>query len=395
MTTLLHSVMFLVSLTAAPTNAMAAWASGGGELFRDAHNPWFIQNTKRVHYCVELGEGFGVAAPIAKRLVRDGLNFWVNEFANNLASKSTEMLQTRGYVGTQEFIEDPCNDQTDLRIQLGVLSQEQLARLGDTNRFAAITIRTDYDEVNLRGRGFLYVAPESGPLRPNAVNFPRSPWTTRSNDVLRKVIMHELGHIFGMGHFGSTGLMSEDYVERLLRAVDDPNLRADENEPQVFRFKRSKSYLACDQPEPIDSDRLRRRFFDIPPQLKCVRFEIEGHERLMVYGLTSREATSATLLGSSEGRLQCGGGMPDAFFPIRVFLTQKQNYFKDVAPDQLYTQKYGWPNLSIETCNVRYRSLSRGVTRELLVRLDFEMPVISGVFEGQAIRNVMFPELRP
>ncbi len=47
----MRQLCFLLTLLAFPT-LWAGWTSGGGELLRTAINPWFIQNTKVVHYCV-------------------------------------------------------------------------------------------------------------------------------------------------------------------------------------------------------------------------------------------------------------------------------------------------------------------------------------------------------
>src|SRR4051812_27862966 len=35
-------------------SAFGGWVSGGGELVRDTQNPWFIQNTASVSYCIEV-----------------------------------------------------------------------------------------------------------------------------------------------------------------------------------------------------------------------------------------------------------------------------------------------------------------------------------------------------
>ena len=44
-------IIFFSQLTFA-----GGWVSSGGELFSDAHNPWFVRNTKDVNYCVVVDE---------------------------------------------------------------------------------------------------------------------------------------------------------------------------------------------------------------------------------------------------------------------------------------------------------------------------------------------------
>lgn len=50
-------ITFVILLTALSTNLRAgSWSSGGGNLLKDANNPWFIQNAESVTYCLEVSE---------------------------------------------------------------------------------------------------------------------------------------------------------------------------------------------------------------------------------------------------------------------------------------------------------------------------------------------------
>ena len=44
--------------------ARASWISaGGGELFKDAHNPWFLKNVTSVNYCLDIAPNSVSASP--------------------------------------------------------------------------------------------------------------------------------------------------------------------------------------------------------------------------------------------------------------------------------------------------------------------------------------------
>src|SRR4051794_30919586 len=59
-----------------------AWVSSGGELFKDANNPWFVKNTTTVHYCVNIDESsFSATREEAEVLVRKAIQYWKKEFA--------------------------------------------------------------------------------------------------------------------------------------------------------------------------------------------------------------------------------------------------------------------------------------------------------------------------
>ena len=55
----------------------ADWAIGGGELIRHSQNPWFIQNTASVTYCIISDEvNMGQTSNALKAIVSQTLDFW-------------------------------------------------------------------------------------------------------------------------------------------------------------------------------------------------------------------------------------------------------------------------------------------------------------------------------
>ena len=206
-------------------SAMAGWSSGGGELLRDQINPWFLSNTKTVKYCIQIDEkNFGITLDSARSKVQKSILFWKDQL-KDLAYSNPPDSKNDFRLGTQNFIEENCSSDTDLVFQLGTLTDEQKQRLVQIDDLIGVTIRTDYDKVNLKGKGFIYIAPEQGPLKPVSSDIIQNMWSTEDGVFLFPVLIHELGHVFGLRHDDNVEFMSEDFVEDLL-AKSSANLNA-------------------------------------------------------------------------------------------------------------------------------------------------------------------------
>lgn len=184
------------------------WTSGGGELIKDGHNPWFFAKTGEfpdiVRYCISIDEvHFGLDAESIDANVEAAFGFWRDEFSATGQDESDEP----GFRLAQEhFVKVDCKIDPPLRLQFGILSAEQEAKMKELgwhpNQHVAIAIRTDYNPKTLKGRGFIYVAPETGRLAIDNESVRPNYW---SGDMptLRNVLFHELGHVFGLRHRGT------------------------------------------------------------------------------------------------------------------------------------------------------------------------------------------------
>jgi hypothetical protein len=187
--------LFILGATLCSSLAHAGWTSGGGELIRDAYNPWFLQNTKKVDYCVEVDEvNFGLPKARIQTIVKAALNSWKVDFAGTIQRLDGAQIST------QTFTEVPCSTNVDVRFQFGLLSGEQISNLGDISQIIGIAVRTDYDRVNLRGRGFVYVASPRGPLKYEGKGLTDRPWEFSNGGLLYAILLHETSHLFGMRH---------------------------------------------------------------------------------------------------------------------------------------------------------------------------------------------------
>lgn len=195
-------------------------SSGGGNIFGDQLNPWFIQNTKTVNYCVKISPEFSdIGEDRVVEIIEDSLKYWKDAFADYETNYSTEMYE-EGVIlklGTQVFIRQAaCDSKTDLTFQMGFLSEAQRKEI-NYKQLLGLAQRTAYDTVNLKAKGFIYIAPENGELRPLSPKLHPKPWSHKKNLVLKYSLIHEIGHIFGLqdDHYGNDHLMGAKIVETL------------------------------------------------------------------------------------------------------------------------------------------------------------------------------------
>lgn len=212
----------LAAMLASSATAMSATAlraggesSGGGLVIGDRGNPWFLENTENVRYCIITDTAhFSASVDESRAAITRALNYWQS------ALTSRPKIQTQIRVGTQNFTEVPCDHEAiDLHFVLGQLTAEQKKLLGNLKSTIGTTYRTSYDPINMKASGFVYVAPDSGPGTPD-VSLKQDFWGSDDNFRLDLVLMHELGHVFGLQH-RATFLMNERFVETL--AYDSEN----------------------------------------------------------------------------------------------------------------------------------------------------------------------------
>jgi hypothetical protein len=217
-----------------------------------------------VDYCIDMDEqAMGVSAARAAELVRSALQYWKNSFElsfrdNYGAGQLVPFGQVR--IATQEFVQYPCNRRNLLRFQLGRLAtpeQEQL--IGPNHDLIGIAMRTAYDNVNMRGSGFVFITPQTGPLKTRAAGFSEEAWSTCDGCVLELALRHELGHVFGVDHVAD-GDASWNFMANhfLAEFTADGTITSLKN-PKVARFINAKfglPFFTFDEVRPI-ADQVR------------------------------------------------------------------------------------------------------------------------------------------
>lgn len=189
------------------------WVSSGGELFQNAKNPWFVKNVSEVKYCIQIdSSSFSADPATVETALREGFEYWKTEFNSSVTLNPGSSFQ----VATQDFVRAECGAGTDIQFLFGfgTLKPDQIAYLKNPRKYIGITVRTDYDLVQMKGKGFVYFSSDSGAhVYENNGSLIDKAWSRPK--ILKYAILHELGHIFGIPHMGS-GLMSEVFLNQIL-----------------------------------------------------------------------------------------------------------------------------------------------------------------------------------
>ena len=181
--------------------------SGGGLIYGVKANPWFLVGQSSPTWCLAIDPtNFGIGPDAAAIQIEKSLSEWES-------------------VSKIKFRKSECTNETDLRFLLGKIDPQDkshlaaagFAQINSLKETAAVTIQTNYDASAMRGRGFIYVAPEAGPLAIAGANVADKPWQRLDGKLFQLVIAHELGHVFGLQHNAEgDGLMGSRTLEYMM-----------------------------------------------------------------------------------------------------------------------------------------------------------------------------------
>ncbi len=252
------------------------WAGGGGLIRRDSNNPWWVKNTTEVRFCIDIDEpNFGISAQKALELTQGSINWWKKSFQDSLDGGVTEVG-----VGQQRFVFEPsCSSSTDLRVQFGVLSPEQKAQwdknvLEAPQQYRGIALRTSYDTVSMRGKGFIYLSPQAGDYKMTGNQGDiANPWSYANGRLVGHLLVHELGHVFGYDH-GTIELMNPSFMDMMFQKEFSEQIAMDPEDffiPNPFRFtegSRTECFEAGKYPQ-------AREYWNLPSGDACIKLDVQ------------------------------------------------------------------------------------------------------------------------
>jgi hypothetical protein len=249
------------------------WVSSGGELFEDSQNPWWLQNTPEVRFCVKVDkEAISATEDMIQLGFERAIGYWQSEF-EELRRVAQVLNQSPLHVeiATQKFTRVGCDENPDLRILAGFgsLSPTEAKFIGDTGRIIATSVRTNYDKVTLKGKGFVFLGSDLGKYKIRQAASAK-PW--RKPTLVKYAFVHELGHIFGIPHVGDGGLMAEGFLDETfsknwMDAAPLPIERMDNDGTHAIPFLTpyESIQIMCGLSENFDKS-LCEKYFELLPE---------------------------------------------------------------------------------------------------------------------------------
>ncbi|NDE16858.1 hypothetical protein EBZ80_18195, partial [bacterium] len=158
-------------------------------------------------------ENFGIQQEIVDRIIEEVLESWKIALDVNFtrATQCDEAIDLKFYLGVVPGSKSESPQASHAHESLGTIFSQT------SEDIAGLAVRTEYDETNLRGRGFVYIAPQQGPLSFQRPEFMEIPWQVFQHKILRIAISHEVGHVFGLEHsHGDGDIMGARVIESLL-----------------------------------------------------------------------------------------------------------------------------------------------------------------------------------
>lgn len=214
-----------------------------GELTTTKNNPWFV-GADSAHYCVQFGDGAGAAADqAAQKSINDQIDAAFAQWTDLLQTFRPEAPGTSHVPNgdflagnqvanlTRSFQRVACADDPEMRIKIGTWDKPDADFLQYTSRYtAAYALRTAYSEETGRSRGFLWLVADSGPRRYKGPAPEGAFWS--QGHYVQNVVLHELGHVFGVDHL-STTFMDAGFPVGVLASKLDSAWSADDFKSQV------------------------------------------------------------------------------------------------------------------------------------------------------------------
>lgn len=326
--------------------------------------------------------------------IRAAFTYWRREFQAATYPGVTSGLPNMDpalSIAQQTFVEATCSDdleqaqqQADIVFQLGALTAEQRAFLPDPTRHIAIATRTEFDRVKLRGKGFVYVSADSGPLRYAGETLADGAWSVGYGELLERVLIHELGHVFGLVHQGaSVDVMAQDFPAFMLAAqfsISQP-IRSFFTMAKDWRLDPTNAVNCAVLPGQYDE---AKRFFSVPAEHGCFALKIEG-DQLVV---SSSESKGAALKIAGSAALSDAKETWDRQ-RVRIGISKDQKVLPYVSP--MFEQFRYIPSAMVveKTYSGIFVSAGTGAPRPVILTQGPNRFEIIGALEGKLLRNVV------
>ncbi len=192
----------------------SGWISSGGESFYNAKNPWVLAG-ENISYCLEMDQaGFPMNRQEVLALIEESFQYWQTEFSKNSDLSNSPFRKSYKLGNNKIELKEQCLGYEDVQFKLGTnqLSAQELSYLEENGHsYLGVSVRKEYDPKALRGRGFIFISSHDDIKKTfRSPDLYTTPWN--HHQLLMLTIIHELDHVFGIPHMGSS-LMAEVFLD--------------------------------------------------------------------------------------------------------------------------------------------------------------------------------------
>lgn len=208
-------MIFALMYSSAGYTVVGGGVSGGSLAFDNYSQAAWFQEKQSVKYCITLSPTF----PISKKEISNTIQFAVQSWKKEMNRVSPEINEI---VATEFVDQGECNGKEDINFLMGIVPKDLAVVESINYKYVSLASVQKMNSERSWKQGYVYVR-ESSKLDTSGGEPIVSLWVpdwTKEN-FLKAVLLHEIGHIFGMSHVPGT-IMREDISNWLENSnVDD------------------------------------------------------------------------------------------------------------------------------------------------------------------------------
>jgi hypothetical protein len=360
---------------------------GHGEILESASNPWFIRTANardQISYCILRSESFPVEQTDLEEIVEKAIQWWRNQLDNAHYPDNQVVIGIPKAIKIKlvtDFQPEHCNQKTDATFQFGFLTSAQKQELNDSNlrRYIGFARQTSYS-TSLRGKGYIYIANDRGPDSFLGHNVVPEAWTSIKSfekfSSLRGMVIHELGHVFGIPHCDQDGqIMSYRAPELLVSnssVAESYDLKnGTYGSPFIFKF--SDVYIGSYQNERL------KKFFSIPDAAEDISFKIN----LSYFSIAFKKAGVWTEVGKAEFE---SGGKRRYVPKVNIWLPSNQNFLPGLS--SLTSELLGPASVEIYQSG-KFRFAANNSTKFISFTATPQSLELNGIEDGEFVHDIL------
>jgi len=227
----LVSVTLVAVLILNSNYSLAGSSAHGGDLDLDQNNIWFL-GSDPIEYCVESVSDYPFHDEL-DGLIEEAVDKWKTLFQKyEISNKSFSGFKdgqvrkmTLAFKKVETCDPDPKKRQRQIRFLFGKMDALVKQFLTDGNGSLGAAVRYSYDHKTYRTGGTVWL----------------KNWTARRDHIMH-MLVHELGHVFGMKH-DSVWVMEAKIAQRLVHPLEQENSAYGNIESPDWPFKLAEGEL--------------------------------------------------------------------------------------------------------------------------------------------------------